>query len=143
MLDALGTPGSELSVLLTNDEKIRALNHEHRGKNRPTDVLAFPQGEAVGGATPMLGDVVISLDTAERQARGRGRDLLEEVRLLLAHGLLHLVGHDHSEPTEARQMRRETRRLVAWTKKNTAQSSGGAKPRGALPRPRRAPRKHR
>lgn len=122
MLDALELEQAELSVLLTDDATIHELNREHRGKDRPTDVLAFPQeiesleelprAALVRGQGFVLGDVVISLDTAERQARARKRELADEVCFLLAHGLLHLVGYDHAEPEEKREMTRMTRRLV-------------------------------
>jgi probable rRNA maturation factor len=112
MLSALELPGAELSVLLTDDEGIRELNREHRSKDKPTDVLAFPMDESVPDPRGILGDVVISLDTAQRQAQARRRPLIEEVRFLLAHGLLHLVGYDHAEPSEKREMVAMTRRLV-------------------------------
>lgn len=121
MLRELELSHAELSVLLTDDDAIHELNRAHRGKDKPTDVLAFPQeietpGEAAlaaaRGGELVLGDVVISLDTAERQARGRRRELMDEVCFLLAHGLLHLVGYDHAEPEEKREMTRMTRRLV-------------------------------
>jgi len=112
MLLALSLPEAELSVLLTDDARIRLLNREHRDKDRPTDVLAFPMAESVADPRGILGDVVISLDTAGRQARARGRELILEVRFLLAHGLLHLVGYDHGNPTEKREMVAMTRRLV-------------------------------
>ena len=93
MLRELELEHAELSVLLTDDARIHELNLEHRGKDKPTDVLSFPQdledpnnpknlGEEI-----ILGDVVISLDTADRQARSRKRELFEEVRFLLAHGI--------------------------------------------------------
>jgi probable rRNA maturation factor len=112
MLAALDLPDAELSVLLTDDPGIHRLNREHRDKDKPTDVLAFPMDESVPDPAGILGDVVISLDTAFRQARSRGRPLLEEVRFLLAHGLLHLIGYDHGEPAEKREMVAMTRRLV-------------------------------
>jgi probable rRNA maturation factor len=112
MLSALELPEAELSVLLTDDVGIQELNREHRSKDKPTDVLAFPMDESVPDPRGILGDVVISLDTAERQARSRRRPLLEEVRFLLAHGVLHLVGYDHAEPAEKREMVAMTRRLV-------------------------------
>jgi probable rRNA maturation factor len=117
MLLELDLAAAELSVLLTNDAEIHALNLQHRQKDKPTDVLSFPLDEG-GGAdgrvsgTRVLGDVVISLDTAARQARGRKRELLPEVRFLLAHGLLHLLGYDHANPREKREMDALTRRLV-------------------------------
>jgi len=119
MLGALDLERSELSILLTTDEGIRALNRDHRGKDKPTDVLSFPQSEFRRPLVPrrghdlaVLGDVIISIDTAERQARGRRRPLVEEVRFLLAHGLLHLLGYDHATPEEKKVMSRRTRELV-------------------------------
>jgi probable rRNA maturation factor len=112
MLDALALPQAELSVLLTDDPGIQELNRDHRHKDKPTDVLAFAMDETVADPAGILGDVVISLDTAERQARSRRRPLIEEVRFLLAHGVLHLVGYDHAEPVEKREMVAMTRRLV-------------------------------
>ena len=103
---------AELSVLLTNDPFIRSLNREHRAKDRPTDVLAFPLDAAGTSRARLLGDVVISLDTAARQARAKRQDLRQEVRFLLAHGLLHLVGYDHVTAVGKREMDRMTRRLV-------------------------------
>jgi probable rRNA maturation factor len=125
MLVELELAHAELSVLLTNDAQIHALNLEHREKDKPTDVLSFPLDEG-GGAdgavsgTRILGDVVISLDTAARQARGRKRELLPEVRFLLAHGLLHLLGYDHGDPAEKREMDAMTRRLVRAVETNFA-----------------------
>ena len=112
MLRALELPEAELNMLLTNDHEIQKLNHEHQQKNKPTNILAFAMDESVADPAGILGDVVISLDTAERQARGRGRPLIEEVRFLLAHGVLHLVGYDHAEPAEKREMVAMTRKLV-------------------------------
>ena len=112
MLIELELPDAELSVLLTDDRGIQELNRQHREKDKPTDVLAFPMAEGVPDPAGILGDVVISLDTADRQARSRGRPLVEEVRFLLAHGVLHLVGYDHAEAGEKREMVAMTRRLV-------------------------------
>lgn len=113
MLRALELGDCELSVLLTNDREIHALNRLHRDKDKPTDVLSFPlDDEANSEGTRWLGDVVISIDTAERQASGRKRGLLEEVRFLLAHGILHLIGYDHATKAEKREMDAMTRRLV-------------------------------
>jgi rRNA maturation RNase YbeY len=109
MLEAAGRGESQLSVLFTGDARIRALNRRWRGVDRPTDVLSFPLGE-----TGCLGDVVISLETARRQAREHGHPLLAEVSVLLAHGILHLCGYDHERgPAEARRMRRKERALLA------------------------------
>lgn len=112
MLAELGLDHAELSVLLTDDCVIQQLNSEHRNKDRPTDVLAFGLDEPTLDDAGLLGDVVISLDTAARQATSRKRPLLAEVQFLLAHGLLHLCGYDHATRSGKREMDRLTRRLV-------------------------------
>jgi probable rRNA maturation factor len=91
--------GEALSLSLVRDREMRALNRGWRGKDQPTDVLSCPQLER--GA---LGDVVISLDTARRQARAGGWPLSVELRRLLAHGIAHCRGHDHQHAREARKM---------------------------------------
>ncbi len=136
MLAALELDHAELSVLLADDALVHELNLEHRGKDRPTDVLAFPLDEDAapsGSPAPrLLGDVVISLDTAARQARSRRRELLAEVRFLLAHGLLHLIGYDHGNREEKRLMDAMTRRLVKAAATDAARRprSGRAAPPG-------------
>ena len=139
MLARLELPDAELSVLLTDDREIHRLNREHRQKDKPTDVLAFAMDESVPDPAGILGDVVISLDTAERQASARKRPLIEEVRFLLAHGVLHLVGYDHAEPEEKREMVAMTRQLVR------AAPLPSAPPRRPKPRPklRKGSKKHR
>ena len=113
MLDHLGLADAELSVVLVDDRGIQALNREHRGKDQPTDVLAFPLGRPPTADLPrLLGDIVISLPTAARQARSRKRPLLPEARFLLAHGLLHLLGYDHATKLQKQRMDSATRRLV-------------------------------
>jgi len=115
MLKALALPPeTELSVLFTGDEHIHALNRDYRHKNKPTDVLAFALREGEGGdpEQAMLGDVVVSVDTAARQAEEAKKPLLAEVTMLLAHGVLHLLGWDHATAKQDRAMRAETERLV-------------------------------
>jgi probable rRNA maturation factor len=104
---------SELSIALVGDREIRELNREHRSLDRPTDVLSFSliDGEWAGFRGALLGDVVISTETAARQARKRHRSLDEETTRLLIHGVLHLLGHDHEQPEEHKRMRAEERRL--------------------------------
>lgn len=105
MLVAMKLNRGELSVLLCDDRTIRRLNRQYRKLDRATDVLAFAMGEGEGAVQPnLLGDVVISLDTARRQARRNDRPILAEVTHLLAHGLLHLLGYDHPTEAKARQM---------------------------------------
>ncbi len=110
-LQALGLDQVELSVLLCDDEVIAALNTEWREVEGPTDVLSFPQEEdewaLPEGMPRALGDVVISLDTAQRQATALGHGLEQELRVLLVHGLLHLLGHDHEEDEEEAAAMRE------------------------------------
>ncbi len=115
MLVAVQMADAELSILLTGDDQIQNLNRIYRKKNRPTDVLAFAQREGEHGehAGRLLGDVVVSIPTTRRQAQAAGRDPGSELTMLLAHGLLHLLGWDHATPAEDRRMRRETDRLCA------------------------------
>jgi len=115
LLRAVGRPGSEISVLLTDDASIRELNRTHRGKDKPTDVLSFPVlrhsfGEA---QDEMLGDIAISVETARRQAADYDAPLQNEIYRLLIHGLLHVLGHDHHEPAERAAMEAEERRLAS------------------------------
>lgn len=115
VLEAIGLGASELSLRLVDDAEIHVLNRDHRGRDRATDVLSFSLREGEFGAvTPALGDVVISLDTAARQARENGFTLVEEVDRLLVHGILHLAGYDHEiSPREERRMKRKERAMRA------------------------------
>jgi len=106
-LQAEGRPTVEVTVVITDDETVRALNRQFRGEDSPTDVLAFPAaGETAPGfvsapeAASYLGDVVIALPFARQQAAGLGRPLADELRLLAVHGTLHLLGYDHAGPEE-------------------------------------------
>jgi probable rRNA maturation factor len=99
-LRALGVWDHELSLTLVDDRTIRALNARYRGVRRRTDVLAFP----LAGPAPVVGEVVISVETARRQARALGHSLREELDLLCCHACLHLAGYDDREPLEARLM---------------------------------------
>ena len=113
MLAALQLEDAEWSIVLTGDDQIQKLNRMYRRKNRPTDVLAFSQrdGRRAERAGSLLGDVIVSVPTARRQASSAHRDLASELVMLLAHGLLHLLGWDHDTPARDRRMRRETERL--------------------------------
>ena len=96
---------ASLTVLVTGDEAVRKLNAEFLGHDAPTDVLAFPAGTPpIGDEDGYLGDIVISLETARRQAEAGGHALADEVQLLSVHGILHLLGHDHAEPGEKAAM---------------------------------------
>lgn len=113
MIRLLQLNKAEVSFLLTNDDQVHQLNKMYRKKDRPTDVLAFAmrEGDFGGLAGDVLGDVIISVETARRQAEERGVAVLEEVTMLAAHGLLHLLGWDHDTPAKDRRMRAETDRL--------------------------------
>jgi probable rRNA maturation factor len=103
-LAALGLENCELSIALVEDEAIRSLNWRWRKKNQATDVLSFPGGRmpARSGARRMLGDVVISLDTARK--RVGSAKIKAELSRYLVHGILHLLGYDHERPSDARRM---------------------------------------
>jgi len=151
MLRALRLEEAELSILLCDDATIRTLNRAWRGLDRPTDVLAFPLEEpapvgrrAPGGAPRALGDVVVSVDTARRQAAADDRRIASRVVFLLAHGLLHLMGHDHRDPEETRRMNAMTDVLVSAAGKRrslgkTPVDNRGPKAGGSRPRGRRRP----
>src|SRR2546423_10127517 len=111
VLEALGLAASELSVSLVGDAGIRRLNRQYRGKDRATDVLSFSLREGeFGDVGSSMGDVVISLETAARQATDNGFRLAEEVDRLLVHGILHLAGYDHEvSAREERRMKRKER----------------------------------
>ena len=113
LLAAVDQADAELSLRLADDAEIAELNRRWRGRQGPTDVLSFSllEGEHDRHRGGLLGDVVIGLAVAERQAEERGHDLAEELDRLLIHGLLHLLGHDHVEPEEARRMQAEEERL--------------------------------
>ncbi|RMF89271.1 MAG: rRNA maturation RNase YbeY [Nitrospinota bacterium] len=116
LLTYLGLEESELSILLVDDATMATLNQTYRGKSGPTDVLSFALREGeFGEINPsLLGDIVISLETADRQAQAAGHSLQTEVRLLLIHGLLHLLGYDHERSLqEAEEMREKETELLA------------------------------
>lgn len=94
------------------DPEIHSLNRQYRAKDKTTDVLSFPLADEV--CPNLLGDVVISVDTATRQARRRGHSLREETQTLLIHGMLHLLGYDHEvSRSEAIRMRKKEREIKA------------------------------
>jgi probable rRNA maturation factor len=113
VLAALGHARSELSITLTDDAGIAELNESWRGKRGPTDVLSFSlvEGDHAEHRGGLLGDVVIGVPQAARQARRAHRGLDRELAHLAIHGILHLLGHDHERDDEARVMLAEERRL--------------------------------
>ena len=110
----------ELSIVLTDDEQVRALNAQWRDKDKPTNVLSFPQAEpheleraAAPGPELMLGDIVLALETCTREAKDKAITLEAHAAHLLVHGTLHLLGYDHEEDQTATDMEaRETRALA-------------------------------
>ena len=116
ILDALKSPEAEISILLVDDLQIAAMNRKFLGREGPTNVIAFPmqEGRFSGLSPDLLGDVVISVDTAYREARDAELALEERLTQLLVHGLLHLHGYDHEHnAAEARRMAAKSRRLLA------------------------------
>jgi rRNA maturation RNase YbeY len=127
VLRVVGEAGSELSVALVHDDEMHRLNRDYRGKDRTTDVLAFAlrEGEATEHQAPgLLGDVVVSIPTAERQATERGHTLDHEIAELLVHGILHLLGYDHERsPADARKMFAKARQVMAVVGPSTVRSA--------------------
>src|SRR6266516_811842 len=110
-LQANVTKGRSFSCLVTDDDELRELNRAFRGKNHATDVLSFPSGDAASGT---LGDVAISVQRAKEQAQEHGHSTGDELKILLLHGVLHLMGMDHEK--DGGKMARTERR---WRKKLT------------------------
>jgi probable rRNA maturation factor len=101
---------AELSIVLADDATVQGLNRDYRDTDAPTDVLSFAQSEGEefarpDGAMRHLGDVIISIDMARRQAQEYGLELQDEAAHLLVHGILHLLGYDHQSADEERTMR--------------------------------------
>ena len=115
VLGYLNLKDAELSILLCDDETIHPLNRDYRGKDKPTDVLSFAQreGEFAFIDDNLLGDVIISMDTTIRQATERQHSVETELRVLLVHGILHLLGYDHIEDDEAEIMEAKEREILA------------------------------
>ena len=111
ILAELELKNPEISILLLDNSQIRDLNREYRKKDKPTDVLSFPmRDESSDNVQPqLLGDIVISVETAEKQARQRNHSLYRELCFLLIHGTLHLLGYDHetSKKVEKQMQKKE------------------------------------
>ncbi|MDT3440906.1 MULTISPECIES: rRNA maturation RNase YbeY [unclassified Pseudofrankia] len=135
VLDAMKVnPLAELSVMLVETTAMTELHVRYMGEDGPTDVLAFPQDEAFESSyadsadsdpTTLLGDVVLCPEVARRQAGSAGHSAQRELHLLCAHGILHLLGYDHAEPAEEREMFRLQEDLLArWDAASTAGQAG-------------------
>ncbi|MFN2557247.1 MAG: rRNA maturation RNase YbeY [Nitriliruptorales bacterium] len=121
-------PDMELSLMLVDEQAITALNAHHLGNPEPTDVLAFPidePGETPPGVPAVLGDVVLCPAVAERQAIRRDRDLREELRVLTVHGILHVLGMDHADPEDEREMFALTETLLDSFRRLGSEDSHG------------------
>jgi rRNA maturation RNase YbeY len=115
ILAEVGLEDRELSLLYTDDPEMAKLNFEYRGREGPTDVLSFSQIEGEFGDMDdsVLGDVVISVDTARKQAEVAGHSIEKELDILLTHGILHLAGYDHEKgPAQARKMKALERKII-------------------------------
>jgi probable rRNA maturation factor len=110
-LAALGCAAGDVDVLVVDDPAIERLNRTHRGVDRRTDVLAFPL--QTPGPSPLVGQIVISAETARRHARRLDVPLAIELDLLVTHGVLHLVGYDDRDPVEARLMHERERQILS------------------------------
>jgi probable rRNA maturation factor len=100
---------SSLTVALSDDRRVRTLNKDHRGKDKPTNVLSYPSGE-----TAFLGDIVLARQTVWREARAQGKTPAEHLAHLVVHGTLHLLGHDHeTSEADADRMEALERRILA------------------------------
>lgn len=115
VLEAGGPEAAEISLALVDDDYIRQLNREYRGIDKPTDVLSFAmrEGELLPGGEDLLGDVVVSLETAQRQCREYGHSFEREVAFLIAHGVLHLLGYDHQDEEGRRAMREKEEAVLS------------------------------
>lgn len=109
---------AELALLFTDDAAIRDLNRRFRRKDKPTNVLAFPSGDAMpggaqGAGTEALGDVVLAYETCAREAKEQAKSLRAHMTHLVVHGVLHLLGHDHIRGREAERMEALEREILA------------------------------
>jgi probable rRNA maturation factor len=120
---------ADVTVALSDNTELRALNHMWRGKDRPTNVLAFPAGSVPVGRRPPLGDVILAFETVAQEAEAADLALSHHLSHLVVHGVLHLLGYDHEKPAEARRMEDLEVRVLAGL--------GIADPYAALPPLRR------
>lgn len=117
ILSVSGCPDAQLSILLVDDAGIQELNRDYLGKDRPTNVISFAMREGEGSDVQpdLLGDVVISAETAARDAAEAGVSFESELYFLLLHGILHLLGYDHERGTTAEAVLMEAREREIFT----------------------------
>ena len=114
IIGALDCPEGEISILIVDDPQIEKLNRKHLNRTGPTNVIAFPmrEGEFSHLSPQLLGDVVISTDTASKEAQNSGMSMEQRFKELLVHGILHLFGYDHeTSDQDARKMEKKSREL--------------------------------
>jgi probable rRNA maturation factor len=119
ILNALACPDAELSILIVDDPQIGELNKKYLDRHGPTNVIAFPMrtGQFNNIAPHLLGDVVISIETAEREGKSAGISMEERVIQLLVHGILHLLGYDHEKnQTQADKMEQKSNEILKLIK---------------------------
>ena len=112
VLKAMSEEEAELSLVLVNDMYIRNLNWKYRKNDFATDVLAFPMRDEKGLSGEIIGDVVISVETARREARKRNKDIKDELDLYFVHGILHLLGYDDEKSRARKRMKAKERELL-------------------------------
>ena len=120
VLNALGSPDGELSILIVDDPQIAALNKKYLNRSGPTNVIAFPMrdGDFEDLNPQLLGDVVISAETAKREAGNAGISTNARLSQLLVHGILHLFGYDHeNDEREARRMEKKSNEMLQMLQK--------------------------
>jgi len=101
-------PRGTITIALGDDKLLRQLNHQFRGRNKPTNVLSFP-----ANSPDQLGDIALALQTVKSEARAQGKSLRQHLIHLVVHGSLHLLGHDHERPAQARRMENLERQVLA------------------------------
>ncbi len=102
-----------IAVALMDDRAMRKLNKAYRGKDKPTNVLSFPSGEAAEGKRRRLGDVALALGTVKREAKAQGKSIPDHVTHLMVHAVLHLLGYDHESEPDAEEMEALERKVLA------------------------------
>lgn len=116
LLKELSCEDGELSLLLVDDDQIREFNRTYLSRDRSTNVISFSMTEGEFGAVNprLLGDIILSAETAARDAAAAGIDLMDEVEFLLIHGLLHLIGYEHENTTHGESRRMKTRERMLF-----------------------------
>jgi len=119
ILKSLQMEGHEVSLLFVDDTEITEINRHYLGRNHPTNVIAFSMNEGdFGTINPLLlGDIVISVETALRDARAGELPLEDEINYLMIHGVLHLLGYDHEQAREAEEMEKKEKEIFFALKK--------------------------